>query len=550
MSNETEPVTESPLLTPRPSSGGLDRPDVVLRKGRLTLINGHLTPQQSMIEDLLFLDDALTAADVDHLLIRGNDQRPVIAIDERDRQRAESAVMDAAAGEPFYAKPPGKAALLVVDDGFGSADEPVLRLFRPRLEPMGRLRYGAETSVQLEFWRVTETEVLAPVENALMRRSLPIEEFVLVDIERYGRGWSTVEHMFDDHVSDIRFPIDIVFSWVDGNAIEYQRARQAAQASAVLGEGDDAPARFRQINELKYALRSVHIFAPWIRRIYIATDSPAPEWLADHPKVRIVRSEEFFADPSVLPTHNSQAVEAQLHHIPGLSEHFIYSNDDMFFGRQVDPSMFFSPGSVTKFILAITRIGLGTNNPARSGFENSARVNRKLLQQRFGAVTTRHLEHAATPLRKSIMTEMEHEFAAEFAATAGSRFRAADNISVTNSLYHYYALLTGRAIIQENATVGYIDTTMEAGLREPRRAVEEAERRHVLPERRQLPGGQRRRAHRARHRLPRALLPVPGTLGTPQRLRLLRHLRLLREGRGWPSWALSGGSGTPAPSRA
>jgi hypothetical protein len=209
----------------------------------------------------------------------------------------------------------------------------------------------------------------------------------------------------------------------------------------------------------------VHTFAPWIRQIYIATDSPAPHWLAEHPKVRIVRSEEFFADPSVLPTHNSQAVESQLHHIPGISEHFIYSNDDMFFGRLTDPSMFFSPGSVTKFILATTRIGLGSNNPARSGFENSARVNRRLLQQRFGAVTTRHLEHAPTPLRASIMTEMEHEFADEFASTAASRFRAADNISVTNSLYHYYSLLTGRAIVQENADVRYIDTTMQSGLR-------------------------------------------------------------------------------------
>ncbi len=47
-----------------------------MRKGRLTLVNGHLTPQQSMIEDLLFLDDALTAGDVDHLLIRGNDRVP------------------------------------------------------------------------------------------------------------------------------------------------------------------------------------------------------------------------------------------------------------------------------------------------------------------------------------------------------------------------------------------------------------------------------------------------------------------------------------------
>jgi hypothetical protein len=464
MADETSRMTESPLLNPRPSSGGLDRPDVVVRKGRLTLLNGHLTPQQSMLEDLLFLDDALTEADVSHLLIRGNDPRPVIAIDERDRQRAETALMDASANEPFYAKPPGEPAVLVADDGLGPVGHDVLRVFRPRLEPIGRLRYGAETAVQLEFWRVTDTDVLAPVENAMMRRSLPLAEYVQTDVERYGRTWRTLEHMFDDHVSDIRFPIDIVFSWVDGNAIEYQRARQAAQAGVQLGEGDDAPARFRQIDELKYALRSVHTFAPWIRKIFIATDSPAPAWLADHPRVQIVRSEEFFADPSVLPTHNSQAVESQLHHIPGLSEHFIYSNDDMFFGRLVDPSVFFSPGSVTKFILATTRIGLGRNSAERSGFENSARVNRELLAKRFGAITTRHLEHAATPLRKSVMIELEHEFADDFARTAASRFRAADNISVTNSLYHYYALMTGRAIVQENASVLYVDTTMQSGL--------------------------------------------------------------------------------------
>ncbi|OOK70478.1 exopolysaccharide phosphotransferase cpsY domain protein [Mycobacterium kansasii] len=57
-------------------------------------------------------------------------------------------------------------------------------------------------------------------------------------------------------------------------------------------------------------------------------------------------------------------MESQLHHIPGLSEHFLYSNDDMFFGRPVKASMFFSPGGVTKFIEAKTRIGLGTNDPA------------------------------------------------------------------------------------------------------------------------------------------------------------------------------------------
>lgn len=137
----------------------------------------------------------------------------------------------------------------------------------------------------------------------------------------------------------------------------------------------------------------------------------------------------------------------------------------MFFGRPLKASMFFSPGGVTRFIEAKTRIGLGANNPARSGFENAARVNRQLLFDRFGQVITRHLEHTAVPLRKSVLIEMEREFPEEFARTAASPFRSDTDISVTNSFYHYYALMTGRAVPQEKAKVLYVDTTSYAGLR-------------------------------------------------------------------------------------
>ena len=126
--------------------------------------------------------------------------------------------------------------------------------------------------------------------------------------------------MFDAQASDITFDIDMVFSWVDGNDPEFQKRRAERMKDVVVGEGDDSEARFRQIDELKYALRSVYLFAPWVRRIFIVTDSPKPAWLADHPAVTFVRSEEFFTDPDALPTHNSQAVESQLQHIPGLSD--------------------------------------------------------------------------------------------------------------------------------------------------------------------------------------------------------------------------------------
>ena len=87
---------------------------------------------------------------------------------------------------------------------------------------------------------------------------------------------------------------------------------------------------------------------------------------------------------------------------------------------------------------------------------DAARVNRELLWERFGKIITRHLEHTAAPLRKSVLCELEREFATDFARTQASRFRASTDISVTNSLYHYYALMTGRAVQHESAKVLYV----------------------------------------------------------------------------------------------
>ena len=446
------------------------RSDLVLAKGRLALLNTGATPHEAMIEDLLFVRSVLDVAGIDFLLVRGNDSRPVLAVDWRDRKVLRTALARACVDEPFYSKPAdgSRGETVLLADGRLARDSKTraVVVFRPRITSEGALRYGAGTGVRLELWKSTADAFLAPDENALMRVTLPRDEAIRGTVALYGQDWPTLEGMFAPQAQDIDFDIDLVFSWVDGAAIEWQRARARRMKAYVVGEGDDSHARFRQLDELKYALRSVYLFAPWVRNIYIATDSPRPEWLAEHPRVTIVPSEGFFADISVLPTHNSQAVESQLHNIPGLSEHFLYSNDDMFFGRAVSPDMFFSPGGVTKFIEATTRIGMGESNLARSGFENAARVNRRLIQERFGRTITRHLEHTPTPLRKSVMRELESEFPEDFRRTAASTFRSATDISVTNSLYHYYAWVTGRAVAQTSASVRYVDTTLRAGLAE------------------------------------------------------------------------------------
>lgn len=451
-----------------PSAELLARSDVVLRRGRFTLLNSRLTPHEAMVEDLLAVRCALDAAGINFLLVRRGDSPPVIAVSWGLRKALQEVLAEAFSTEPFYSKPVrrGPQPAVLVALGVLSSDPKtrVFRLFRPRMEPAGRLRYGASNGVQLELWSDDPITIVMPRANALTRRTLPRVEVERTTVERFGQSWPTLENMFAPLANDVTFDIDIVFSWVDGAAVEWQRKRAKRMESYVVGDGDASEARFRQLDELKFALRSVHMFAPWIRHIYIATDSPRPDWLAEHPWVSIIRSEEFFSDPSVLPTHNSHAVESQLHRIPGLSEHFLYSNDDMFFGRALSPELFFSAGGVTRFIESKTRIGLGDANPARSGFDNAARVNRRLLQERFGRTITRQLEHAATPLRKSVMLELEGEFPEEFARTSASPFRSATDISVTNSLYHYYALITGRAVAQTDVSVKYVDTTARAGL--------------------------------------------------------------------------------------
>jgi hypothetical protein len=450
----------------QPARRTLD-PIIVTRQGEIARLESRLTPQEAQIEDLVFLRKVLNRATIPYLFIRSHKNLPILAIDIELRPAVERALRAACADEPMYAKTideRGISPVLVANGNLSRLVDPhIVRLYRRRIAP-GGFRYGPKFGVEMQFWVFEETLVRCPVENSLTRTVVPRNELKPATVKLYGYKWPTIEGMFAPHASEVTFDIDMVFSWVDGSDPEFQARRAAQMSQVVVGEGDDAEARIRQIDELKFALRSVNMFAPWIRRIFIATDSVPPPWLADHPMITIVPAEEHFSDRAALPTYNSHAVESQLHHIRGLSEHFLYSNDDMFFGRPLKATMFFSPGGVTRFIEAKTRIGLGVNDPTRSGFENAARVNRQLLFERFGQVITRHLEHTAVPLRKSVLIEMEREFPEEFARTQASAFRSGTDISVTNSFYHYYALMTGRAVQQEKAKVRYVNTTTREGL--------------------------------------------------------------------------------------
>ena len=138
-------------------------------------------------------------------------------------------------------------------------------------------------------------------------------------------------------------PIDLVYLWVDGNDINWQKKRAQYQQQT---ENCDPQAigtcRFYNNDELKYSLRSVEKNIPWINRIFIVTDEQTPDWLnTNHPKITVIDHKEIIPTEK-LPLFNSCAIESRIPFIPGLSEHFIYANDDMFAWKQVDKNFFFT----------------------------------------------------------------------------------------------------------------------------------------------------------------------------------------------------------------
>lgn len=135
--------------------------------------------------------------------------------------------------------------------------------------------------------------------------------------------------------------IDFVVAWVDGSDPDWQRRKAQITGSAST---DDGALRYREWGLLPYWFRAVEQFAPWVRKIHFICDQEPPRWLnTDHPKLHIVRHEDYLPE-DYRPAFSSHPIELNMHRIPGLSEQFVYFNDDTYLIRPRSPEDFFRHG--------------------------------------------------------------------------------------------------------------------------------------------------------------------------------------------------------------
>ena len=136
--------------------------------------------------------------------------------------------------------------------------------------------------------------------------------------------------------------IDFVILWVDGSDPDWLKEKSKYEIKR--GDDSDTVNRYRDWNLLPYWFRAVDKFAPWVRKIHFVTWGHVPTFLnLEAQKLHIVRHEEFIP-LEYLPTFSSHAIEMNIHRISGLSEQFVYFNDDMFLLRPFQPQDFFKKG--------------------------------------------------------------------------------------------------------------------------------------------------------------------------------------------------------------
>lgn len=349
----------------------------------------------------------------------------------------------------------------IVEDHLAKKFDAVSRIICRRrvCAPNGRVLSSRSEQVVVEFWddlgpRVPRVDGSTHIPGTLHRRvrnpRIVVEYLTpeMWDDAAVGND-RRVEFAAPD-IYTVREPVDVVYTWVDGSDVEWKKRQLAARG---MSDEDELNAtalsasRFTDRNELMYSLRSLESYASWVNHIYIVTDRQVPEWLnTDHPKITVVDHRDIFSRPENLPVFNSHAIESQLHHIEGLSEQYLYLNDDLFFMRPTSPELFFTGSGLSKFFPSTAPLDLAEATARDLPVLSAAKHGREFMLSRHGRTVTHKFKHTPHPQLKSVLAEFERREPELFAAVSASTFRHPDDCSIASSLYHFHAYAQGRAV--------------------------------------------------------------------------------------------------------
>jgi hypothetical protein len=427
------------------------------------VVSDDATPAAVWRRNLDAVVTVLDAAGIDYFCFRHTDElRSAIGVASRDRGRTMQALRDAPELAGATVEPGDLNEMSFVPSRLGKR---AVRVYFPVTDPYATTVLGAGIACEVEFWRHVPGIGGAPDAIGTRRRNavasllpavadpVPVSASTLTALLPYsssGARYRSRPEFAGPPAENVAFPIDAVYTWVDGSDPDWVHRKNAALAEmgrAQINEIAANQSRFTSRDELRYSLRSIVSFAPWVRRIFVVTDDQLPPWLDEtHPMVTVVSHRELFGATGKLPTFNSHAIESRLHHILGLAEHFIYFNDDMFLGRPLRPTKFFHGNGIAKFFQSNAQLEAGPPTVFDAPVTAAGKNNRSHIEDRFQRTITQKMQHVPYALQKSVLQEIEDALPDEVLQTAAHQFRHPLDLSIPSSLQHYWAYYTSRAV--------------------------------------------------------------------------------------------------------
>lgn len=262
------------------------------------------------------------------------------------------------------------------------------------------------------------------------------------------------------------YPIDIVVPWVDGSDPEWRAERAQYRPGS---SGDSNEARYREWGLFQYWFRSIEKYAPWVRTVHLITWGHLPKWLnTDHPKLHIVNHKDYIPE-EYLPTFSSHPIELNMHRIPGLAEHFVYFNDDVYLCAPTTAEDFFADGlpvdtavlgtvtnsDTVSFLPYIQLNMLGCINEKFSKHQVMKQNMAKWFSPKYGKLMLYNFYlypgknvagirnfHTCIPYCKSSLEEVWKLFENELDRTCKNRFRSREDVN--QYLFRYWRLMQGQ----------------------------------------------------------------------------------------------------------
>ncbi|CAH0480228.1 unnamed protein product [Peronospora belbahrii] len=237
--------------------------------------------------------------------------------------------------------------------------------------------------------------------------------------------------------------VAIVYTWVNGTEKCYNTRRERA------GLPPGGTSRDKEMGELKYSLRSLVKYAPWlVGPIYLVTPGQIPDWLnVSNPRIRLVDQDDLLPkDKVTLPTFDTNVIEQYLHKIPGLTDIFIHMNDDYLFIKPVTPDRLFTCEGGLRFLTEINHIRHVPSIKARPWLA-SVRNTVMLMDKTYGGQHVYNfIKHAPFVYSRFAFEEIHKKFAKELDATLSFQLRTSNDLNMP-LLHHIYMQEEGSKIL-------------------------------------------------------------------------------------------------------